>query len=188
MWQQSQRPICSEHVKVNDIMAEETVLSTGSLQQFLNVTQDHLWCLFAISFIPVLLTAIFPIDLEICRNAKTSFWWSFVGQQINVIDADNVGGPPGSPDGFVEIKQFFLLKIHVIRKLVSGYSYNQLRIYSVCSSSKRQKRRKENNSYLVFFFQFQLFFLTERKEKHNISYISQTGKFQRKSLLNKRVL
>lgn len=186
MWQQSQRPICSEHVKVNDIMAEETVLSTGSLQQFLNVTQDHLWCLFAISFIPVLLTAIFPVDLEICRNAKTSFWWSFVGQQINVIDADNVGGPPGSPDGFVEIKQFFLLKIHVIRKVVSDYI--QLRIYSVCSSSKRQKRRKENNTYLVFFFQFQLFFLTERKEKHNISYISQTGKFQRKSLLSKRVL
>lgn len=128
----------------------------------------------------VLLTAIFPVDLEICRNAKTSFWWSFVGQQINVIDADNVGGPPGSPDGFVEIKQFFLLKIHVIRKLVSGCI--QLRIYSVCFSSKRQKRRKENNTYLGFFF------LTGRKEKHNISYISQTGKFQRKSLLNKRVL
>lgn len=141
MWQQSQRPICSEHVKVNDIMAEEMVLSTGSLQQFLNVTQDHLWCLFAISFILALLTAIFPVDLEIYRNGNTSFWWSSVGQQINAIDVDSVGGPPGSPAGFVEIKQFFLSKTHFIRKLVSGCI--QFKIYSVCSGSRRQKRRKE---------------------------------------------
>lgn len=120
MWQQSQRPICSEYVKVNDIMAEETVLSSGSLQEFLSVTQDHLWCLLAISFIRALSTAIFLVELEVCRNGNTSFWWSSVGQQINAIDADNVGGPPGSPAGFVEIKQVFLPKTHFIRKLVSG--------------------------------------------------------------------
>lgn len=103
MWQQSQRPICSEYVKVNDIMAEETVFGPGSLQQFLNVTQDHLWCLFAISFILALSTAIFLVELEVCRNENTSFWWSSVGQQINGTDVDNVGGPPGSPAGYAEM-------------------------------------------------------------------------------------
>lgn len=180
MWQQSQRPICSEHVKVNDIMAEETVLSTGSLQQFLNVTQDHLWCLFAISFILTLLTAIFPVDLEIYRNGNTSFWWSSVGQQINAIDADSVGGPPGSPAGFVEIKQFFLPKTHFIRKLVSGCI--QFRIYCLFWLQKTEKEER-NNTCWVFFFPFGFnHFLTARKEKNNTSGISQTDKFQRKSL------
>lgn len=82
------------------------------------------------------LTAIFPADLEICRDGNTSFWWSSVGQQINAIDVDNVGGPPGSPAGFVERKQFFLPKTRFIRKLVSGCI--PFRIYSVCSGSKRQ--------------------------------------------------
>jgi hypothetical protein len=45
-------------------MAEGTALSAGSLQQFLNVTQDHLWCLFAVSFMLALSTAIFLAELE----------------------------------------------------------------------------------------------------------------------------
>lgn len=66
-------------------------------------------------------TAIFLVELEVCRNRNTSFWWSSVGQQINAIDVDNMGGPPGSPAGFVEIKQVFLPRTHFfIRKLVSG--------------------------------------------------------------------
>lgn len=136
-------------------MAEETVLSTGSLQQFLNVTQDHLRCLFAISSILALLTAIFPVDLEIRRNGNTSFWWSSVGQQINAIDVDKVGGPPGSPAGFVEIKQIFLPKTHFIRKRSLPVS---LLGYTVCSGSRRPKRRKEMIDVWFFFFHFQPFF------------------------------
>lgn len=81
-------------------------------------------------------TAIFLADLGTCREGNTAFWWSSGGQQINAIDVDNVGGPPGSPDGFVEIKQFFLPKTHFIRKLVSGCI--PFRIFSVCSGSTRQ--------------------------------------------------
>lgn len=81
-------------------------------------------------------TAIFPADLEIRRDGNTSFWWSSVGQQINAIDVDNVGGPPGSPAGFVEIKQFFLPETHFIRKL--SLACIPFRIYSGCSGSKRQ--------------------------------------------------
>lgn len=176
MWQQSQRPICSEHVKVNDITAEETVLSTGSLQQFLNVTQDHLWRLFAISFILVLLTAIFPADLEICTDGNTSFWWSSIGQQITATDVHNVGGPPGSPAGFVEIKQFFLPKTHFIRKMVSGCI--QLRIHSVLALEDTKGAKK----YLFgFFLSVSTFFCWVEKRKNNTSYISQKEKCQRKS-------
>ena len=126
-------------------MAEETVLSTGRLQQFLSVTQDHLWCLFAISSTLALNSYLS------CRLRHTQKWkylilvvfcWSSVGQQIHaIIDADKVGGPPGSPAGFAEIKQFFLPETHFIRKLVS-LTVSHLG-YIACSTSRRQKRRIE---------------------------------------------
>lgn len=157
-------------------------MSTGSLQQFLHVTQDHLWCLFAISSLLVLLPAIFPVHLEIGRNASASFWWSSVGQQINVIDVDNVGGPPGSPDGFVEVKQFFLPK-HI-------FSGNRPLAVSSSGYARFWLLQTEKEGRIPsWFFSFSFNLLsTGRKEKNYTSCVSQAGRFQRKSLFNKRVL
>lgn len=76
--------------------------------------------MFVCHFLHTGFLSSFLIGLEVCRNGNTCFRWSSVGQQINAIDVDNVGGPPRSPAGFVEIKQFFLPKTHYIGKQASG--------------------------------------------------------------------
>lgn len=96
--------------------------------------------------------------METCGNGNTSFWWSSVGQQINAIDVDNVGGPPGSPAGFVEIKQFFLPKTHFIRELaVSNLEYT----LSVLALEDRQGGKEEYSlacfCWSALFFGFNIF-------------------------------
>ena len=144
-------------------MAEETVLSAGRLQQFLSVTQDHLWRLFAISSTLALNSYLscrlrhtqkwkYLILVVFCWSTDTCYYWCWQG-----------GRPTRKSSCNCWNKTILPSWTHFIRKLVS-LTVSHLG-YIACSTSRRQKRRIETSPPLLPLpFTFNLLGQVERRK------------------------